>query len=424
MTCRKCGKKRNPDGHTQYYGNWFCKETSDILYEEWRAQMTKKQNISLFKRFINGTLVWGYSEEGKEGSKDSSSVARTSSEAPSRTVSRERPPSGSAGPSFVSQTRCAGECVASHSEAAPPLPPEKDIIDFVDYGQTVSNDDLFQLWASLGLKGSPSKEALFDLIQFGAAVQQSPVIPEVDPLAIDDVVVIEASDGSGQTPTLTVADVTEGPDFHSEHPLMWKLGPTVFPASVALPRGSALTETPLRRTDDAETLPRDRLRRKARPPLCRRGLPSPYKGVKRRLLFGSSSSSSPVKDSSCREQTVAVTPVDISADRSRSPAPARSSLPAQALVPSGQKGFSHNVGEALPHQVSPARPSIARKRRRSPDRQRPPPRQRSPARQCSPARQHPPTVESPDSPRQRSPDRRRSPARQHPPAIESPDSPR
>ncbi|XP_068221849.1 uncharacterized protein [Palaemon carinicauda] len=257
-----------------------CREWSAFQWEKFGRRRKKKSKKD---RCPSGATL------KKEGSKDSSSAARTSSEAPTRSVSHERLPSGSTGPSGVSRPRGAGEGVASLSVAAPSSPPGEDILDFNEYDQTVSNDDLFQLWASLGLKGSPSKEALFDLIQLGAAVKQSPVIPEIFPSDIVDTVLAEPSDGSGQTlDAAPVADVAEGSPPPSEHPSRGEGSPTVSPAGGSPPRGSALTETPLRRTDDLDALLRGRIRRKARRPLRSRGLPSPYKEVRRRL-FGSSS---------------------------------------------------------------------------------------------------------------------------------------
>ncbi|XP_068223785.1 uncharacterized protein [Palaemon carinicauda] len=249
-----------------------CREWSTSQWERFsrRRKKKSKRDLSLSRVSLK-----------TENSKDSSSVARTSSEAPARSVSRERPSSGSVGCSFVDRPRGSGEGVSSHREAALPPPPGEDLSIFA----SVYNDDLLQLWASLGLKGSPSREALFDLIQFGAVVKQSPVIAEVDRLSIVDVVVAEASDGSGQTPALG-ADVAEGSVPPSEHPSREELSPTVSPAGDSPPRGSSLTETPLRRTDDGVPAPRGRIRHKARLPLRRRGIPSPDKGVRRRL-FGS-----------------------------------------------------------------------------------------------------------------------------------------
>ncbi|XP_068235593.1 serine/arginine repetitive matrix protein 5-like [Palaemon carinicauda] len=313
--------------------------------------------------------------------------------------------------------------------------------------------------ASLGLKGLPSKEALFKLIQLVAAVKQSPVRAEVDPLSIVDVVVAEASDGSGQTSAAAaVADVAKGSASPSEHPSKGKLSPTVSLAGASLPRGSALTETSLRRTDDVDALPRGRLHRKAHPPLRRRGLPFPYKGVRRHLFGSSSPPPSPAEDSSRWEQTVAATSLDLSADRSQSPTPSRPSSPSglpsplvadaeqapshpvtrRAPVPSGQRDVSNGVGKSLARHGSPAR-SAARLRAvaqmRSPELQPShSPRQRSPARQCSPARQlspsrqrspashQPPSVPAAGQARHRSPERTRSPARQRTPAHLVPDA--
>ena len=34
-TCKQCGKERLADNHRQYYGNWWCREKSDKIFEEW-----------------------------------------------------------------------------------------------------------------------------------------------------------------------------------------------------------------------------------------------------------------------------------------------------------------------------------------------------------------------------------------------------
>ena len=33
-TCRQCGKERLADSHRQYFGNWWCREKSDVSFEE------------------------------------------------------------------------------------------------------------------------------------------------------------------------------------------------------------------------------------------------------------------------------------------------------------------------------------------------------------------------------------------------------
>ncbi|XP_068204012.1 NHS-like protein 3 [Palaemon carinicauda] len=206
-------------------------------------------------------------------------------------------------------------------------------------------------------------------------------------------------------------NVAEGSPPPSEDTLRGEGSPTVSPPDGSSSWGSALTETPLRRTDDPDTLPRGRIRRKARRPLRSRGLPSPYKGVKR-CLFGSSSPVPPPKEEpSSLEQTFAAATLDLSADRSRSPTPARSSdLPSpflaadalwapshpviqQAPIPSGKRDSTHGVGKSLARQGSPARP---------------------PARSCAVAHKHSPELQSSDLTRQRSPARQRSPTRRSP----------
>lgn len=33
--CRQCGQQRLAESHRQYYGNWWCRETSHVTFEEW-----------------------------------------------------------------------------------------------------------------------------------------------------------------------------------------------------------------------------------------------------------------------------------------------------------------------------------------------------------------------------------------------------
>ncbi|XP_068219759.1 neurofilament heavy polypeptide-like [Palaemon carinicauda] len=367
-----------------------CREWSTSQWERFSRRWKKsKRDISLSKVSFK-----------RENPKDSSSVAQTSSEAPTRSASPERSSSGSVGRISVARSRGLGEGVASHSEAAPPPSPGEDLIISPNFNVNFSNKDLLQLWASLGLQGSPSKEALFDIIRLGAAVKQSPTVAEVDPLSIVDVVVAEASNESVQT-SAPVADAAEGLVPTSEHPSREKLSPTVSPGGESPLRGSSLTETPLRRTADGlPAASRGRIRRKARLPLRGQGLPSPHKGVRRRLFVLSSSQSAAEEPRPSMTVPATSLDLDLSADRSRSPSPARpADLPSpflaadalwapthpvikRATVPSGQKELSHIVCKSLKHQVSPAR-------------------QRSPARQCAIAHKRSPAVA--ETSRQRSP---------------------
>lgn len=41
IKCSKCGKERSK-GHKQYFGNWYCPDTSTQKEEEWRAALTAK----------------------------------------------------------------------------------------------------------------------------------------------------------------------------------------------------------------------------------------------------------------------------------------------------------------------------------------------------------------------------------------------
>ncbi|XP_068232582.1 uncharacterized protein [Palaemon carinicauda] len=332
-----------------------CREWSASQWERFGRQRKKKS-----KRDCSPSGV----ALKEEGSRDSSFAAQTSSEAPPRPAPKESQPSGSAGPSSVSRPWVGGEGGASHSGAVPP-PPPGEVID-----ESLSNDDLFQIWASLGLKGLPSRVPLIDLVQLGAAVKQSPVIAEVDPLSIIDIVVAEASDGAGQSSAGAVGDVGSDSSLPpSVYPSKGEGSPTGSSAVQLPSKGSALTETPLRRTDGPDDLPRGRLRRKAHRPLRRKGLPSPYKGVKRRL-FGSSSSE---RDSPRCKQPAAPASLDLSVDRSPTPSrPSPSGADVQqpdlvtrrATVPSGQRDSSLTRA-VLAHRRSPAR-------QRSPVRQRSP----------------------------------------------------
>ncbi|XP_068205411.1 serine/arginine repetitive matrix protein 1-like [Palaemon carinicauda] len=248
-----------------------------------------------------------------------------------------------------------------------------------------------------------------------------PTLAEVDPLSIVDVVVAGASDELSQT-SATVADVAEGLAPPSEHPSRVELSPTVSPAEVFL----HLTR------------------------------------VLRRCLFGSSSPQSAAEEPRRRSPSLSATSLDLSADRSRSPTPARpADLPSpflaadtlwapmhpvikQATVPSGQKELAHIVAKSLKRQVSPASQhfparqwAIARKlstvavpetmhqrapvpetsRQRSPVCRRSLVPQRSPARQRATERPYPDACHArPQSPaRPRSPTRQRSPTCQRSP---------
>ncbi|XP_068227704.1 serine/arginine repetitive matrix protein 2-like [Palaemon carinicauda] len=252
-------------------------------------------------------------------------------------------------------------------------------------------------------------------------------------------------------------------------PTRQKLSPTVSPAGDSPPLGSSLTETPLRRTAEGQLAdpmaPRECIRRKACLPLRRRGLPSPYKTVRRRLFGSSLSLQSAAEEPRHRSPAVPATTLDLSADSSRSPlvegrplkghvdlppdrpadlpspflaadalyAPTNPVYHNQAPVPSGQQGsMRHHAHTSLTRHVKHARqrspahkdgPEIARQRspavseiarQRSPAvseiaRQRSPARQHSPARQCATAR-HQPTVRQHHA-RQRSPMRQCSLAR-------------
>ncbi|XP_068244074.1 proline-rich protein 36-like [Palaemon carinicauda] len=227
------------------------------------------------------------------------------------------------------------------------------------------------------------------MIWLGAAVKQSPTLAEVDPLSIVDVVVAEASGELSQTSARGDPAVAESLVPPSVHPSRVELSPTVSPAGDSPPRGSSPTETLLRRTADGQpadpTAPRGRISRKARLLLRRRGLPSPHKGVGRRL-FGSSSPQSAAEEPRHRSPTLPATTLDLSADCSRSPSvegrpykghadlpPVRpADLPSpflaadelwapmhpvvkQATVSSGYQGRMHKlVHTSLTRQVSPA----------------------------------------------------------------------
>ncbi|XP_068231901.1 serine/arginine repetitive matrix protein 5-like [Palaemon carinicauda] len=208
----------------------------------------------------------------------------------------------------------------------------------------------------------------------------SPAVAEVDPLSIVDVVVEEASDGAGQSSAGAVEDV--GADFSPPpfvHPSKGEVSPTISSAVQLPSKGSALTETPLRRTDGPDDLPRGRLRRKTHRPLRRKGLT--YKGVKRRLFGSFSSEGDPPRPLAHRRSPAC----QRSPARQCSPAhqcsPARRSSP-DVLPTSRQRSpedILHPVvsEEHLARQRSPARPSAVLAHRSSPARQRSPVRQRS-----------------------------------------------
>ncbi|XP_068208564.1 serine/arginine repetitive matrix protein 2-like [Palaemon carinicauda] len=117
----------------------------------------------------------------KEVSKDSPYAARTSSESLPRLTSPVKPPSEIAGSSGFCQLRGGGEGVASLSE-------------------------------------------------LGAAVKQSPVIPEVYPSDIVDAVLTVPSDVSSQTLDPAASDVAGDSPLPSAQPSKGKVGPPVSPA--------------------------------------------------------------------------------------------------------------------------------------------------------------------------------------------------
>ncbi|XP_068240962.1 proteoglycan 4-like [Palaemon carinicauda] len=120
------------------------------------------------------------------------------------------------------------------------------------------------------------------MIKLGAAVKQSPTSPEIDPLSMVDVVVMETSRGSSQTP-VPVAEVAEGLDSPSEHSSREELSPTVSPAGVSPSWGRSLTETPLRRPIDGQPADPTAPRVRASVPVTRQGPPArPRPSVPRR----------------------------------------------------------------------------------------------------------------------------------------------
>ncbi|XP_068210448.1 uncharacterized protein [Palaemon carinicauda] len=188
---------------------------------------------------------------------------------------------------------------------------------------------------------------------------------------------------------------SEGLPRPASPPSEGRVGPPVSPASSSPPRGSALSETPLRRTDDPDSLPRGRIRRKARRNLRERGLPSPYQGVKKRL-FGYPS---PPPAEELPRQEKAPSPSGEKVSGVKSLALVR----APALLRVVERRSSSPT-----HQRSPVRPHSPTRQRspRSPAHQRSPVRQRSPGHpekgQCLPTRQRSPTRQSSPAPPSRS----------------------
>ena len=39
MVCSKCGKKKDPENHKQYFGNWYCNTMTDESFETWRENL-------------------------------------------------------------------------------------------------------------------------------------------------------------------------------------------------------------------------------------------------------------------------------------------------------------------------------------------------------------------------------------------------
>ncbi|XP_068226504.1 serine/arginine repetitive matrix protein 2-like [Palaemon carinicauda] len=216
-----------------------------------------------------------------------------------------------------------------------------------------------QLWASLGLQGSPSREALFDMIKLGAAVKQSPTTAGIDPLSVVDVVVTEASGVSSQTPVPVVAEGVRRRLFGSSSPQSSAeettrrlpfLPATTLDFSGERSRSPSEEDRPSGPCDQSPSKPAD--------------LPSPFKDADAQYAL-----SKPV-----------IT---------------------QAPVPSGHKGLERKTApQTLKRQVKPARhhaaaavPDLALQR--SPARVRAPVpvmRQGSPARPQPTTRQRPPAV--------------------------------
>ena len=42
MVCSKCGKKRDPANHKQYFGNWYCSKMTES-FETWRENLKKNK---------------------------------------------------------------------------------------------------------------------------------------------------------------------------------------------------------------------------------------------------------------------------------------------------------------------------------------------------------------------------------------------
>ncbi|XP_068237060.1 proteoglycan 4-like [Palaemon carinicauda] len=219
------------------------------------------------------------------------------------------------------------------------------------------------LWASLGLQGSPSRDALFDMIKLGAAVKQSPTTTGIDPLCVVDVVLTEASGVSSQTP-VPVAEVAEGLVSPSEHLSREELTATVVLRDPATSPPSRPADLPSP-FEDA-----DALYPPPEPAIAQAPVPSGHKGLERKSVLHTLKRQ--VKPS--LPHAAAAIP-DLALQRS--PASMR------APVPVTRQG-----SPARPHPTAPRRPPAVPNLAR----------QRSPAHMRPPAFQLPPVLQRPPVP--------------------------
>jgi len=42
VVCNKCKKDRKPPSHRQYFGNWFCQDSSPVTFDEWKHEMVAR----------------------------------------------------------------------------------------------------------------------------------------------------------------------------------------------------------------------------------------------------------------------------------------------------------------------------------------------------------------------------------------------
>ena len=60
ITCGKCKQPRDPGTHKQYFGNWYCSQTDQLTYENWREEQKAKKKTIQEERYRELTCTFVY----------------------------------------------------------------------------------------------------------------------------------------------------------------------------------------------------------------------------------------------------------------------------------------------------------------------------------------------------------------------------